>query len=132
MSKRCAVNGNHTTEKYAAECPLLGRRRAERIAAWQEVKRAKRSRNRRTNPLAVLATTLDRITGDGHCAAIVLHGIGLGMTCSRPCEKCRALRAEVARLQPQWEATRAAYMAEHPNARPKPTAAEEEDDPWNK
>lgn len=32
----CPLNGNHTTEEYAAECPALGRTRAERIATWKE------------------------------------------------------------------------------------------------
>jgi hypothetical protein len=32
---RCALNGKHTSEEWAAECPLLGRNRDERIAAWR-------------------------------------------------------------------------------------------------
>lgn len=33
--ERCALNSNHTSEEWAAECPLLGRNRAERIATWK-------------------------------------------------------------------------------------------------
>jgi hypothetical protein len=59
----------------------------------------KRARDRRTNPLAQLHERLDRVTGDGTCVALILPLIGLAMRCTRPCARCRALAAEVERLE---------------------------------
>jgi hypothetical protein len=79
----------------------------------------KRARDRRTTPLAQLQARLDQVTGDGSCVALILPMIGLGMKCSRPCNRCRALEAEIERLRPEWDAAREAYLAEHPNRKPK-------------
>ena len=32
---RCLVNGRHTSAEHAADCPLLGRTKQERIETWQ-------------------------------------------------------------------------------------------------
>ena len=80
----------------------------------------RRARDRRTNALAVLERTLARATGDGTCIASIAPGIGIFMKCVRPCTRCTALRAEVERLKPEWEAARAQYLAEHPETRPRP------------
>lgn len=34
-ARPCLVNGKHTTEEWAAECPALGRTAAERLIAWK-------------------------------------------------------------------------------------------------
>jgi hypothetical protein len=36
----CALNGKHTSEEYAGECPALGRNPQERIAAFRAQKQA--------------------------------------------------------------------------------------------
>jgi hypothetical protein len=84
----------------------------------------RRSRDRRTNPLATLARTLDRVTGDGSCVALAAPLLGgVLMHCQRPCAMCAALDAEVAALQPERDAAREAYALAHPETR-KPPAPE--------
>ena len=67
----------------------------------------KRSKPR--TALAQLHERLDRVTGDGTCVALILPLIGLGMRCTRPCTRCRALAAEVERLRPEWDRARDEY-----------------------
>jgi len=58
-------------------------------------------RRRPSTALEQLHERLDRVTGDGTCVALILPLIGLGMRCTRPCARCRALAAEVERLRPE-------------------------------
>jgi hypothetical protein len=81
----------------------------------------KRARNRRTNPLAQLHQRIDRVTGDGTCVALILPLIGLGMRCTRPCARCRALAAEVERLRPEWDRVRDEYLRANANPKQLPT-----------
>ena len=41
MSKRCAANGNHTTEEHASECPLLDRTKQARVDKWRAQQRTR-------------------------------------------------------------------------------------------
>jgi hypothetical protein len=60
-------------------------------------------RRKPSTALEQLHERLDRVTGDGTCVALILPLIGLAMRCTRPCERCRALAAEVERLRPEWD-----------------------------
>jgi hypothetical protein len=63
-------------------------------------------RRKPSTALEQLHERLDRVTGDGTCAALILPLIGLAMKCVRPCGRCRALAAEVERLRPEWDRAR--------------------------
>jgi hypothetical protein len=75
----------------------------------------RRSHARRDNALSSLQSRLDKLTGDGTCAAVILPMVGLAMRCTRPCRRCRALAAEVARLQPEWDRARHEYRRANPD-----------------
>jgi hypothetical protein len=79
-------------------------------------------RSKPSTSLAQLHERLDRVTGDGTCVALILPLIGLGMRCTRPCARCRALAAEVERLRPEWERVRDARERGN-KAAPNPGAA---------
>jgi hypothetical protein len=74
-------------------------------------------RRKPSTALEQLHERLDRVTGDGTCVALILPLIGLGMRCTRPCARCRALAAEVERLRPEWDRVREEYRRTH--AEPK-------------
>ena len=74
--------------------------------------------------LEQLHERLDRVTGDGTCVALILPLIGLGMRCTRPCARCRALAAEVERLRLEWDRAREEYR--RANADPKPASTQEQ------
>ncbi len=38
---RCILNGQHSSAEHAAECPLLGRSKRERLERWQAQQEAK-------------------------------------------------------------------------------------------
>jgi hypothetical protein len=56
-----------------------------------------------------------------NCVALVVPLLGLLMRCSRPCTLCRALAAEVARLQPEWDRVRDQYRRANPDPKRPPT-----------
>jgi hypothetical protein len=73
--------------------------------------RRARARRRTGDALSTLQARLDRATGDSSCVAILALPVGILMRCARPCEKCKALEAELA-----------AYREGHPlPPPPKPT-----------
>ena len=41
---KCLVNGRHTAEDAAAECPLLGRSKQQRIESWRRQQEEERAR----------------------------------------------------------------------------------------
>jgi hypothetical protein len=45
----CALDGRHTSEEWAAECPLLGRNAQERLEAFRRQRRARQTRVRSDN-----------------------------------------------------------------------------------
>jgi hypothetical protein len=55
----------------------------------------RRARARRRTGDA-LSTLQARATGDSSCVAILALPVGILMRCARPCEKCKALEAELA------------------------------------
>jgi hypothetical protein len=86
----------------------------------------KRSRDRRTNALDVLAAKIDKATGDSRCAAVILPLIGLAMRCTRPCARCRVLAAEVERLRPEWDRVRDEYRRANADPKQPPTQQQKE------
>ena len=81
-------------------------------------------RRKPSTALEQLHERLDRVTGDGTCVALILPLIGLGMRCTRPCARCRALAAEVERLRPEWDRARDEYR--RANADPKRPPAQDQ------
>jgi hypothetical protein len=81
-------------------------------------------RSKPSTALAQLQQRIDRVTGDGTCVALILPLIGLGMRCTRPCARCRALAAEVERLRPEWDRVCDEYR--RANAAPKRLPAQDQ------
>jgi hypothetical protein len=78
-------------------------------------------RRKPSTALEQLHERLDRVTGDGTCVALILPLIGLGMRCTRPCTRCRALAAEVERLRPEWDRVREEYRRANADPKQPPT-----------
>jgi len=59
--ERCTMNSQHTKAEYAAECPLLGRSRAERLTNWkaQEPSEPRPATTPQGRPEALRITTAD-------------------------------------------------------------------------
>jgi hypothetical protein len=79
------------------------------------------TRSKPRSALDQLHERLDRVTGDGTCVALILPFIGLGMRCTRPCTRCRALAAEVERLRPEWDRARDEYRRANADPKQPPT-----------